>query len=211
MIKVSGIWWPDDVGDRWEHSLKHVRSIEWAIGRCKRPRRTAIQAGGNIGLWPLRLARDFARVFTFEPEPISRECLEANVRDMRRAGDGLITVSDCALGDRLGEVGIRRKGLGSHKIDTTGAGVPVHQVTIDSLAIADLDLLQLDCEGYEWHALAGGMDTIARCRPLIQVELRNFTQKFGKTDTDVWELLQSLGYRLAAQQPGSDFVFEFIA
>jgi len=209
MIKQQGIWWPDTVGDKWEHALKHVRSIEWAIGRVRRPRRTAVQAGGNVGLWPLRMARDFARVFTFEPEPVSREVLEANIRDMRRPEDGQIIVSECALGDTFGAVGIGRKSLGSHKIQPAGAGV--NQITIDSLKLDDLDLLQLDVEGYEWHALAGAVDTIGRCRPLIQVELRGFTKNYGKTDTEVWDLLGSLGYRLASQQPGSDFVFEFIA
>ena len=208
MIKIQGIWWPDNVGESYEHALKHVRSIEYAIGRGGKCR-TAVQAGGNIGLWPLRLGRDFARVFTFEPEPISRECLEANVRAQWPDPEACpVVVSAAALGDTMGTVGINRKSLGSHKIDPAGAGV--QQITIDSLKIEDLDLLQLDCEGYEWHALVGGADTIARCHPIVQVELRNFTRKFGKTDTDVWDLLGSLGYRLAAQQPGSDFVFEFI-
>ena len=78
MIAIEGLYWPDDVGTKWRHSLRHVRSLEWAIARCKR-RRTAVQAGGNIGLWPRRLAHSFDRVITFEPDDISRECLACNV------------------------------------------------------------------------------------------------------------------------------------
>jgi hypothetical protein len=85
----------------------------------------------------------------------------------------------------------------------------VDVTTIDSLGLLDLDLLQLDIEGYEWHALAGARQTLERCRPLVQVELRGFTERYGKTDAEVVALLESLGYKLVASQPGNDFVFEW--
>lgn len=197
MIQIEGYYWPDDVGEKYKHSLAHVASIEWAIAAC-RNRRVAVQAGGNIGLWPRRLAECFENVLTFEPEPISRACLEQNVFKN-------VSVSGAALGAEPGFCTIQRKSLGSHKV-TDGDTVQV--VTIDSLDLAELDLLQLDVEGYEWHALMGGMETIARCEPVIQVELREaITQHFGKSTDDVRKLLASLGYRLATQRPGSDFVF----
>lgn len=196
MIQIEGLYWPDDVGEKWKHSLAHVGSIEWAIAACAK-RRTAIQAGGNVGLWPKRIAESFDMVFTFEPEPISRECLVRNVYKN-------VVVSGAALGDRDGVCSIVRKSLGSHKV-VPGETVPV--LTIDSLELQDLDLLQLDVEGYEWHALMGGMETIARCQPVIQVELRGMTDQYGHTDTEVRQLLASLDYRLATQRQGSDFVF----
>jgi FkbM family methyltransferase len=196
MIQHHGYYWPDDTGDKWQHALKHLGSIEWAIAACPQ-RRIAVQAGGNIGLWPKRLAESFTHVLTFEPEPVSRACLEKNVYKN-------VIVSSAALGAELGTCSIDRKSLGSHKV-TDGGDIEV--VTIDSLDLVDLDLLQLDVEGYEWHALMGGFETISRCQPVIQVELRNFTERYGQTDTAVRELLASLGYRLATQRPGSDFVF----
>lgn len=197
MIQIEGIFWPDDVGSKWQHSMQHVGSIEWAIAACKE-RRVAIQAGGNIGLWPRRLAESFDHVLTFEPEPISRACLEQNVFKN-------VMVSAAALGDRIGTCSINRKSLGSHKV---GEGDTVEMITIDSLGLDCLDLLQLDVEGYEWHALMGGMETIQECRPVIQVELRNkVSSHFGKSDTDVRQLLASLDYTLATERPGSDFVF----
>jgi hypothetical protein len=33
MKQIDGLWWPDDVGDRWQHALRHVASLEWAIAR----------------------------------------------------------------------------------------------------------------------------------------------------------------------------------
>lgn len=208
MVQIEGLWWPDDVGEQWKHALMHVGSIEWIIAHC-RQHRTAVQAGGNVGLWPRRLAQSFRRVITFEPEPISRECLIANVPSH-------VEVVAAALGSRAGLCEIARHKLGSHCIEEAGVTrtppiKPNRTValvgTVDALGLEDLDLLQLDIEGYEWLALTGAHATIARCRPLIQVELRNHTKHYGQSDDAVRELLVSHGYREVSRQQGSDFVF----
>ncbi len=33
MIRIEGLFWPDDIGDRWHHALKHVQSVETAGAR----------------------------------------------------------------------------------------------------------------------------------------------------------------------------------
>lgn len=198
MVQIDGLWWPDDVGEQWQHSLRHVASLEWAIAHCRR-KRTAVQAGGNVGLWPRRMAEDFARVITFEPDTVSRECLLWNVPP-------LVEVRSEALGDRPGRCALKRKSLGSHHV-VPGDAVDI--VTVDSLGLADLDLLQLDLEGYEWHALAGARETLLRCHPIVQVEIRRFAERYGQTAVAVRQLLFDCGYRLVSRQPGSDFVFEW--
>lgn len=200
MIQIHGLFWPTDVGDKWRHSLKHVRSLEWAIAHCPR-KRTAVQAGGNVGLWPRRLAQVFSRVITFEPDAISRECLQRNV-------PANVSVFPCALGAGAGVCDIERASLGSHRV-IAGDRVPV--LPVDAFELPDLDFLQLDVEGFEWFALDGAARTVLRCRPLIQVELRNFGAQYSKTDADVRVLLESWGYREASQQPGNDVVFEVAA
>lgn len=199
MVQVQGIWWPDDVGTKWQHSFKHVKSLEFAIKRS-RQRRTAVQAGGNIGLWPKRLAQKFDRVITFEPDPIARECLLANVYGLPN-----VHVYSSALGAREGRCDIEHRSLGSHSVvdgDTTRV------VSLDSFDLRDVDLLQLDVEGYEWHALDGAINTLARCRPLVQVELRGFTERYNSSDDKVRDLLSRFGYAQISEQPGNDFVFE---
>lgn len=201
MTEIHGLYWPDDIrASQCVHSLKHVRSLEWAIARCKQ-RRTAVQAGGNIGLWPKRLAEFFARVITFEPDEVSRQCLFANVPPS-------VEVHADALGSKAGTCDIQHKSLGSHEV-VEGTSIPV--VTIDDLGLDDLDFLQLDIEGCEWHALAGAVHTLVHCRPLIQVELRNFTERYGKSDHEVRTFLSSLGYHEVSEQPGNDVVFEVAA
>jgi FkbM family methyltransferase len=196
MKLIDGIYWPDDVGEKWRHAVAHVGALEWSLQACGK-KRTAVQAGGNIGLWPRRMAEVFAHVYTFEPEPISRACLERNVLKN-------VTVSCAALGDRAGTCDMVRRSLGSHRLIE---GQTIQVTTVDALEIPDLDFLQLDVEGYEWHALKGAQATVQRCHPLIQVELRGFTDKYGQTDAAVRGMLGAWGYREIAQRPGSDFLF----
>jgi FkbM family methyltransferase len=201
MTKIQGLWWPDGIRDsQWQHSLKHVRSLEWAIAHCPQ-KRVALQAGGNVGLWPRRLAEVFDRVMTFEPDAPSRSCLLRNVPSS-------VEVWSVALGDVEGVCGLARQSLGSHCVIR---GDDIQMTTIDALGLPVLDFLQLDIEGYEWHALMGGRETIARCQPVIQLELRNFTEAYGQSDDEVRRLMDSWGYREVAQQPGNDVVFEVAA
>ena len=200
MVEISGLFWPDDVGTKWRHSLKHVQSLEWAIARCPR-RRTAVQAGGNVGLWPKRLAASFERVITFEPDDISRQCLFANVPPT-------VEIIGAGLGREAADATLERESLGSHHIGAVGN--PVRLIPLDVLELDDLDFLQLDVEGYEWHALLGATETLKRCKPLVQVELRDFGVNYGVTDADVCHLLYSFGYMQVSRQPGNDVVFEAV-
>lgn len=201
MLKIEGIWWPDDVEESWKHALRHVRSLDYAISICKQ-RRTAVQAGGNVGLWPMQMAKKFARVVTFEPEPVSMECLMANIAALSN-----VEPVFAAVGDRQGDMHIVRGGLGSHRLMEAPAEPVCRITTIDSLNLQDVDLLQLDVEGYEWHAMTGAMETVKRCHPVIQLEYRNFTQKYGKTDDMIDKMLKDEGYKLVSRQPGSDVVY----
>lgn len=200
MTQINGLFWPDDVGEAYKHALLHVKSVEWAIANAGH-RRVALQAGGNVGLWPRRLAKHFARVITFEPDPISRACLEKNV-------PASVEVHEEALGQVVGRCAVKHRGLGSHRI-VDGDTVPM--TTIDSLGLEALDYLQLDIEGYEHHALTGAIETLKRCRPLVQVELRGFTTKYGTTIEETTQFLKWLGYRSVSRQSGSDVVFRCAA
>lgn len=199
MIQIDGIWWPDGTREsECQHALTHVKSLEWSLARCKQ-RRTAVQAGGNIGLWPRRMAQSFHRVVTFEPDGVSRACLALNVPDN-------VEVRSTALGSEAGTCGIKHRGLGSHNvIDGDACAV----VPLDALGLHDVDLLQFDVEGYEGHALKGAEATINRRHPLIQVELRDGPlARHGSSADGIRGWLSRLGYRQVSKQQGSDFVFE---
>lgn len=220
---AAGLRLPDGVPlEKWDFSFRHVQSLEWALKHLpKDRRRVAFQAGGNIGLWPRRMASTFARVVSCEPDRRSRECLRANT-------PAHVEVHGVALGDLPGFCNLKRSSTGSHRVLDVGDAPRepvwlndpsekprelrcephVAVVTIDSFQLQELDLLQLDIEGFEWHAITGAAETIARCRPhFIQVELREHTTKYGKSPELVRELLAGHGYREVSRQAGMDFVF----
>lgn len=196
MKKIEGFWWPDYVGETWKHALRHVTSIEWALEHCW-SYRTAVQAGGNIGLWPSRLATRFQRVLTFEPDAASRACLQVNVPLH-------VEIHREVLGDALGTCAIKHRGLGSHRVVD---GQTCDVVPLDSFNLADVDLIQLDVEGYEWHALMGAEETVRASRPMIQVELRTFSEKYGHSSSVILDLLRSWTYVEVSRQSGPDVVF----
>jgi FkbM family methyltransferase len=200
VITINGLAWPDDVGGKWQHALGHLQSLNVSIARCRAAGRmgTAVQAGGNVGLWPRAMAEVFSRVITFEPDAISRECLLWNVPKS-------VEVRSEALGDVSGWCGISHKSLGSHKVTE---GSSVRMMPLDELGLAPLDLLQLDIEGYEGPALRGAEATIARCRPILHIELRDLNQAAGCRTADVVAWLRARGYHQVATAPGCDVVFE---
>lgn len=130
-------------------------------------RRTAIQAGGNCGMYASWYAKKFDNVHTFEPDPISYKCLRANSRRFSN-----IQYYPYGLGNSVSNASLRVddiKNIGVHKIVNSG-GISVKLVTIDSLNLSDVDYIHLDVEGYEDKVIEGAVKTIARCRPVIVSE-----------------------------------------
>ncbi len=67
----------------------------------------------------------------------------------------------------------------------------VHQVqvnTLDSHKFEDVDIIKIDCEGYEFPILKGAEQTIRNCRPVVQLEIVEAQcAKFGYTPDDMWD------------------------
>ena len=196
---TRGVYWPRDIKPTAvAHAFRHVTGMDLAVSFCPQ-RRRAVQAGGNVGLWPRRMAERFDHVDTFEPEPLTFECLKRNV-----AAFPNITARHMALGEATGQTGIIRESLASHHL-SEGEGITV--APLDSFGFDDVDFIQLDVEGYELRALTGGEQTIRRCRPIIQLELRGFSESYGGSDEQIMAFLTRCGYRVAAELVQSDTVF----
>lgn len=170
---------------------REVRDLDQIIPLCEN-HRTVVQAGGNIGIWPKRLARDFDRVVTLEPDPENHEALVFNVGEIQN-----IEVICAALGSKEGRAGIDHfdpGNIGAHQIDPDGDEFDV--ITIDSLALKDVDLIQLDIEGSEHFAIEGAIETILEYSPVIVLELKGIGERYGKPDSETYALLDSLGYNI---------------
>ena len=60
--------------------------------------------------------------------------------------------------------------------------------TLDSYNFEDVDIIKIDCEGYEFPIIKGAEQTIRRCRPIVQIEVVEAQcAKFGYTPDDMWD------------------------
>lgn len=174
-------------------------------------RRVAVQAGGNCGLMVRPIADAFDEVTTLEIDWLNYRCLCANVPDahvtklLAGLGSGarswagmMASVDNCGARRVMTEAEMREHGNGSAII-----------VTVDGLTLPVLDLLMLDVEGYELHALRGAAETIERCRPVIVVELVGHAAVYGISDEEIVGWLGERGYVCKAQvMRDSVFVWE---
>lgn len=164
-------WFVAPGRDHRRHMLSRVTDVDVAVKHCRKTA-VAVQAGGYIGMWPIRMAKFFSIVHTFEPVPANYECLEENVKHIR----GVVTHRD-VLSDKAGQpISMKfHKMWGSHVIDAPaeadGDIVTGLSTTIDTLELPVCDLIYLDIEGHEIQALKGAAETIKRCKPVITLEV----------------------------------------
>lgn len=192
MKNIAGWWCPDLLSGPGNYLNKN-KDADGALELCKK-RRTAVQAGGHIGTWPVMLAQHFGQVVTFEPEFQNFECL---VKNLSERGLGNVFPVRGVLGLRRGPIGLLRspKSTGQHRI---GRGDNVQAFRVDDLGLSDLDGLFLDVEGFEVPALQGAQRTIERCRPVIMAEENRRALNQGYRIGDLERLLRPLGYRKVA-------------
>ena len=169
--QVNGLWFPGKdeechpvLGDE----LKKLRLLPLHNDLI------AVQAGGNVGGFPIGLSQMFHRVITFEPDPWNFKCLVKNLELYDN-----IDYYQAALGAQEGKCHITDEfthvNCGALKV-APGGDIPV--MTIDGLLLPDCDLIYLDVEGYEDLALMGGGATIANYRPVIVCENKGLNDRF---------------------------------
>lgn len=154
---------------------------------------TAFDVGahcGNHSLWFAAICG--LKVHAWEPHKGSRAELEANL-ELNPTLD--VTVHSWAAGaeDTHGRF---TAGMwlefdptrGGDKLTLNRGSVPVKRID-DHLNVDDLALIKVDVEGMEHDVLAGAVDHIERCKPLIYCEAHNRT-----ASRKVAAVLEPLGY-----------------
>lgn len=177
-------------------SRRDLESLEAFLPLVK-GRTAVVQAGGNVGIFPKRLAEVFQTVYTFEPAPQLFACL------MQNAPEKNIVRFQAAVGSERQLIGLaRRRRDGSDKpehdglMHVSGSGV-VPTLLIDDLNLPACDLIYLDIEGFEMYALLGAARTIRRCRPVIVVEVNRGIEHYGHSPDTLRQMIFGCGYRRA--------------
>ena len=172
-------------------ALAEVCDLGASLDLCKQFR-AAIQAGGNLGVYPMALAQKFQRVYTVEPDAANYEALAINTASQPR-----VVIRRAAFGQDHSKAAIDQiypDNIGAHQIKE---GNEFDVLPIDSLGVTDCDLLQLDVEGSEHQAILGAISTIEASWPVITLELKGHGERYGYTDDDTINLLASMGYKIA--------------
>lgn len=185
------------VGEEWKEKG------ECAVSLCKKFN-TVVQAGGNVGLFPIQLSKHFKNVITFEPDPLNLSCLYKNIE-----GVDNITVVEGALGSSessCGMVEVEKNNCGANTIKEGEGVIPVF--ALDDLDIGEVNLIWLDIEGYEWKAIQGSLKTIKKYKPVIILENKGLIPDFGGTldgSKKFVEEIESLGYTRIKRIMRDDF------
>lgn len=179
-----------------------------------------LDVGSNMACSAVPYSQVFEHVECFEPTPFNIDLWKKTI--------GANNITNCYLheygvGEKAYDTEIiihERNGGHNHlthydknpraKPERSGrARAKVKVRTIDSFNFQDVGFIKFDIEGYEKFALEGAVETIKRCRPTLQLEIRaNQCRKFNYKAEDMIEWIRSLGYTVMSKNTGKmDGVF----
>lgn len=168
--------------------------LPFLFARLAQRSRTVLDIGANTGFYSLLAGHAGATVLAFEPIPSIANILEGNLRD-----NGLtnVQVFRCALSNAAGRATIFLP-KADHGLIETGASlnrefqsehnaeIDVDVRTVDQVSDGhQIDLIKIDVESLEEKVLTGAQRTIARCRPIISVEVLSDNDALAHWGSDI--------------------------
>ena len=189
-----------------DHEARAHRAYEAIL----RPGDVAIDVGAHVGDHTLPMARRVMPsgiVYAFEPLPVCRQTLRANL-DREPALKTVVRLFDVALGasagtapfvvaeDALAYSGLRER---VYDVPTRIKRISVEVRRLDDVlpALSALRYIKIDAEGGELHALRGGQALLERHRPVVEFEFgANSIAEYGITSSDMGAFWLDRGYVL---------------
>lgn len=222
MKQWRGLWFPDTETHliEWMQANQTIvggrpayqyAKYERALGLLpEHRRRVAIDVGANIGLWSRVMLLDFAAVWAFEPVPAHIECLKLNAPEafIQPIALGAVQGVTDLINTTPGSCGDTRVVATEGSETASSVDLVVELYPLDYfIELTSVDLLKIDCEGYEQFIVEGARDTIRRCKPVVIVEQKpgHASGAYGLDDQGARKLLESLGMRVHAEMSG-DFI-----
>lgn len=140
-----------------------------------------LDCGANIGAFSRRCIERGARfVIAVEPAPVNLACLTRNLQRSIEDGSSVVVPAGVWSGERALTMSLDpRNPLRHSVVFDRGAEneVCVNVRTIDRISkelhLRRLDLIKMDVEGAEWHALEGARATIRALRPTLAIAVEH--------------------------------------
>lgn len=181
--------------------IDHGQQLEPRWSMFARPGDTVVDVGANVGDTTVPLARlvgRTGRVYALEPNPLAFDCLLHNVARADVAHQTIALPVGAGGTESYNVPFCVSPNVGASFIapgNEDNKGVRIHLITLDSLWLTRCSFLKVDVEGFESHVLDGAKETIARCRPVIQLELAVHSNKYGVDRVSIAQSLIALGYK----------------
>jgi FkbM family methyltransferase len=127
-------------------------------------------------------------VIAFEPNPEAFACLHHNTKGLPQ-----VIKHHAGASNSPHTISIATEANGGASFAIQGDNIAC--ITIDSLNLAALYFIKLDCEGMEVRALQGAMNTIARHSPVMLIEVNaGALERQGATAEHLLAFVRSMGY-----------------
>lgn len=183
----------------------YERELVTLLKKIVQPQMTILDVGANIGYLAAiaaRLTGPGGQVYAFEPNPDCYERLKLNLSAFPQAHANQLAISDIGgtlplyLSGNSGEVGwgslLEQPGTARRTVE-----VPVTSIDdfVARHGVGRVDLIKIDIEGNEMHALRGARQLFERDHPRVIAELNETClARDGAKPGDVIAFLTDLGY-----------------
>jgi FkbM family methyltransferase len=179
-----------------------------AITTVVKPGMRVFDIGANIGCHLLPMAKlvgEKGYVIAFEPMEWPLKKLKRNI-ELNRLGN--IIVENIGLSNVEEDKTINFRAswtIDKSEVKESKRPATVHFTTIDNYVsahnIKQVDFIKLDVDGYEYKILQGGRDVLMTYRPIILMELGDYTlRSVGDNIEDLINFLFSLDYKFYTEK-----------
>jgi len=165
-----------------------------------------LDLGANIGWFAVQAVLAGAEVDAFEPVPHIADVLERNLARAMERGPGTARIHRFAAGSETGsaEIFLAASNRGDNRIVDSGADAPADMSgaeaveiqirKVDELVTGGVDVLKIDTQGSEWHALQGAKAVLgASPRLALLIEFWPYALR-GASGAELLALLEAEGF-----------------
>jgi FkbM family methyltransferase len=211
----QGVFWVDPVsllGVRLTREGTFEENMILTLEKFLKPGSIFVDLGANEGYFTViaaRLCGSAGRVIAIEPQDRLQPVIKENVR---LNGSPSVSVVHAAIGDMSGTVKIQLtpstnnggSGIGrrsNYRLPSQDVGMQTLAQVLDAQLLAEVDLMKVDIEGFEYEALLGSPQVFEQHRvKALALELHpTLLAGRGRDAADIEAMLTRCGYRCENQ------------